>query len=188
MGKYRRKTDRSLKVTTEVMYNSNRSRHTGEGKRSIAGDLGVHESTLRKRLKLETVPTPLGRFKATFSNEEDKKLADYCRDLVALFYGLTIRILKGLAFEYADRSCADNRFNKEKKNVGKDVCSCSDGILRKRICHELCSEAPVRTLPLISDTGCMNTCNDCSIFRTMSRTGKLAQCYLFWINTFPIAA
>ena len=98
MGKYKRKTDRSLKVTTEVMDNANRRLHTGERKRSIAGDLGVPESTLRKRLKLGTVPTSLGRFKATFFNEEEKKLADYCRDLVARFYGLTIRMLNELAF------------------------------------------------------------------------------------------
>lgn len=98
MGKYKRKTDRSLKVTTEVMDNANRRLHTGETKRSIAGDLGVPESTLRKRLKLGTVPTSLGRFKATFSNEEEKTLADYCRDLVARFYGLTIRMLNELAF------------------------------------------------------------------------------------------
>lgn len=98
MGKYKRKTDRSLKVTTEVMDNANRRLHTGERKRSIAGDLGVPESTLRKRLKLGTVPTSLGRFKATFSNEEEKTLADYCRDLVARFYGLTIRMLNELAF------------------------------------------------------------------------------------------
>ena len=41
MGKYKRKTDRSLKVTTEVMDNANRRLHTGESKRSIAEDFRV---------------------------------------------------------------------------------------------------------------------------------------------------
>jgi hypothetical protein len=98
MSKYKRKRDRSLNVTTEVMDNANRRLHTGERKRSIAGELGVPESTLGKRLKLGTVPTSLGCLKATFPNEEEKQLADYCRDLVARFYGLTIRMLNELAF------------------------------------------------------------------------------------------
>jgi len=45
---------------------------TAEGKRSIAEDTGVPESTLRKRLKTGTVPTSPGRFKPTFSNQEEK--------------------------------------------------------------------------------------------------------------------
>jgi hypothetical protein len=39
---------------------------------SNAEDTGVPESTLRKRLKTDTVPASPGRFKATFSNQEDK--------------------------------------------------------------------------------------------------------------------
>jgi hypothetical protein len=95
-GKDKRKTDRSLKFTTEVMHNVNRRPRAGESKRSIDEDLGVPESTLRKRSKLWTVPTSLGRFKATFSNQEEKELADYCRDLDARFCGVTIRMLKEL--------------------------------------------------------------------------------------------
>ncbi|GFG34198.1 hypothetical protein Cfor_00472, partial [Coptotermes formosanus] len=51
--------------------------------------------------------------------EEEGELADYCRDLDARVYGLKIRMLKGLAFEYTDRNCIDRRFNKEKKNAGR---------------------------------------------------------------------
>jgi hypothetical protein len=57
-------------------------------KRSIAEGFGVSESTLRKRLKLGTVPTSVGPLKAAFSNEEEKKMADYCRNLVARFCSL----------------------------------------------------------------------------------------------------
>ena len=80
-----------------------------------AEDFGVPGSTLRKSLKTATVPTSLGPFKATFTNVEQKELADYCRDLDARFYGLTIRMLKELAFEYADRNGVYHRFNKERR-------------------------------------------------------------------------
>jgi transposase-like protein len=97
-GQVEKKTERLLKFTAEVMENVTRCLEAGESKRSIAEDLGVPESTLRKRLKTETVPTSLGRFKATFSSDEKKELADYCRDLDARFYGLTIRMLSVTAF------------------------------------------------------------------------------------------
>jgi hypothetical protein len=116
----RGKTERSLKFTAEVMKNINRCLDAGERKRSIAEDMKVPESTLRKRLRMGTVPTSLGRFKATSSNEEEKELAEYCKDLDAKFYGLTIRMLKELAFEYAQQNEIAHRFNNVKKTAGKD--------------------------------------------------------------------
>ena len=105
---------------TEVMGNVNQRLHAGEIKRLFAEDLGVTELTLRKRLKTGAVPNSLGRFKTTFTNEEEKELDHYCRDLDARFCGLTIRTLTELAFEYADRNGTDHRFKKENKNAGKD--------------------------------------------------------------------
>jgi hypothetical protein len=81
--------------------------------------LKVPVSTLGNRLMKGPIPTSLGRFKATFSNEEVKELAVYCRAVEAKFYGLTIRMIKALAFEYAERNGIDNRFNKE-KTAAKD--------------------------------------------------------------------
>jgi predicted RNA binding protein YcfA (HicA-like mRNA interferase family) len=102
------------------MENVTRRLEAGESKWSIAEDLGVPESTLGKRLKTGTVPTSLCRFKAAFSSDEEKELADCCRDLDARLYGLTIRMLKELGFEYAERKGIHHRFNKEKKTAGKD--------------------------------------------------------------------
>jgi len=45
---------------------------TAESNKTIAEDCGVPESTLRKRWKTETSPTSLGRFKATFTNDEEE--------------------------------------------------------------------------------------------------------------------
>jgi hypothetical protein len=70
MGKYKRKTERSLKFTAKVMESINRRLEAGESKRSIAEHLKVPESTLRNRLRMGTLPTSLGCFKAKFSDEE----------------------------------------------------------------------------------------------------------------------
>jgi hypothetical protein len=120
MGKHKRKTERSLKFTAEVMENINRRLEAGGSKRSIEEYLKLPVSTLRKRLRMGTVPTSLGLFKAAFSDEEEKELAGYCKDLDAKFHGLTIRMLKELAFEHAERNEIAHRFNRVKKTAGKD--------------------------------------------------------------------
>jgi hypothetical protein len=79
MGKYKRKTERSLKFAAEVMENINRRLEAGESKRSVAEYLKVPESTLRKRLRMGSVPTSLGRFKATCSDEEEKNWLNIAR-------------------------------------------------------------------------------------------------------------
>jgi hypothetical protein len=48
MGKYKRKTERSLKFTAEVMENINRRLEAGESKRYIAEYLKIPESTLNQ--------------------------------------------------------------------------------------------------------------------------------------------
>jgi hypothetical protein len=102
------------------MENIHRHLEAGESKRYIAEYLKVPESTLRKRLRMGTVPTSLDHFKATCSDEKEKELAEYCKDLDAKFYILTIRMLKELAFEYAERNEITHRFNRVKKTAGKD--------------------------------------------------------------------
>jgi hypothetical protein len=102
------------------MENINRRLEAGESKRPISEYLKVPESTLKKRLRMGTVPTSLGRFKATFLDEEEKELTEYCRDLDAKFHGLTIGMLKELAFEYAERNEIAHTFNRVKKTAGND--------------------------------------------------------------------
>lgn len=49
-----------------------RSLEAAESNKKIAEDSGVPESTRRKKWKTGTVLTSLGRFKATFSNDEEE--------------------------------------------------------------------------------------------------------------------
>lgn len=71
IGKYKRKTD-VINIHGQRHEKVNRSTAAAQDKRSFAEDCTVPESTLRKKLKTETAPTSLDRFKFTFSNEEEK--------------------------------------------------------------------------------------------------------------------
>lgn len=55
MGKYKRKTERKISITVEMLENARKRIYEGESKRQIAKSLGVNECTLRKRLKSVSV-------------------------------------------------------------------------------------------------------------------------------------
>lgn len=119
MGKYKRKTNRTLKFTQELLDEARVRIDQGQSKRSVANALGVNECSLRKRLKLGTTPVTLGRFKPVFTSDQEKELADHIRDLDNRFYGLRMKDLKSLAFQYAELNQISHRFNQETKMAGK---------------------------------------------------------------------
>ncbi|KAJ8935133.1 hypothetical protein NQ318_015788 [Aromia moschata] len=119
MGGYKRKTDRTLRFTPELMEQIRDKLRKGESKRSIAKDLGVAESSLRKRLKSNTIPTSLGRFRPTFSVEMQEALATHIRKLNKQFYGITLKELQSIAYQFAEQAKVKHSFNTEKKVVGK---------------------------------------------------------------------
>lgn len=51
MGKYKRKSERELKFTENLLRQAQDRIEKGESKRSVAKSLGVNECTLRKRLR-----------------------------------------------------------------------------------------------------------------------------------------
>lgn len=52
MGNYKRKSNRKLVFTEELLEHIRKRLSQGESKRQVANSLGINESTLRKRLKL----------------------------------------------------------------------------------------------------------------------------------------
>lgn len=52
MGKYKRKSDRELKFTQEMLVQAQQRIAKGESKRSVAKSFNVNECSLRKRLRL----------------------------------------------------------------------------------------------------------------------------------------
>jgi hypothetical protein len=96
------------------MKNINQHLETGESKGAIAKDLKVLESTLKTILRMGTVPTSLIHFKATFSNVEEKDMAEYCKHVHTIFCRLTVTVLKELATECAECTGIDHRLKKKK--------------------------------------------------------------------------
>lgn len=88
--------------------------------RQSAKNLGIDESTLRKRLKAGHGVKSLGRFKPVFSHEMEFQLVKHCKDLDDRFYGLTFKTLRKIAYEYASLNNVDHPFCTETKLAGKD--------------------------------------------------------------------
>lgn len=96
----------------------------GKSKRAAASAIGISESCLRKRLKLNTAATSMGRFKPTFNDDQEAEFAMHCKQMDERYFGLTITDLRRLAFEYASANNIENRFDKSAKMAGRDWVEC----------------------------------------------------------------
>ena len=63
----------------------------GESRRNVTKSLRMSESTLRKRLKRETLATTLGRYDTTLTKEMEEELCNYVKIIDNMFYGLTTK-------------------------------------------------------------------------------------------------
>jgi hypothetical protein len=99
----------------------------------------------------------IGRFKATFSDEKEKVLAEYCKDLDAKFYWLTIRMLKELACKHAERNEIAHTFNRVKSTAGKDwlISSCKKQNLSVRL-PEKCSLGRTTSFNEVQEIRCFD--------------------------------
>lgn len=61
----------------------------------------------------------MGRFKPVFTAEQEKELADHIRELDVRFYGLRVRDVRSLAYQFAEVNHISHRFDTEKKMAGK---------------------------------------------------------------------
>lgn len=82
--------------------------------------LRVNECTLRKRLEEGTGSSKLGRFSRTFTEEQEKELAEHCRKMDRMFFGLSYRTFRKVVFEYAERNNIPHSFSKESKMAGRE--------------------------------------------------------------------
>lgn len=119
---YTRKTEKNSYSQENLKKALDAIKTDGRPIREVGRCFNIPESTLRKKLSENCdVPTPprLGR-KSTFSVQEETALKDYVITLAKLFYGLTPKELRRLAFRYAEHSCIKHDFNQEKSLAGKD--------------------------------------------------------------------
>ncbi|PSN29111.1 hypothetical protein C0J52_28095, partial [Blattella germanica] len=118
MSNYQRKTDRQLFTENQLTLARERIA-AGSSVRAAANYLGVHEATLRKRLKPGTVPTSLGRFKSTFSKEQEEALVARIKILDTKFFGVTRKQLMIVVYQYTAQNKIPHPFNTQKKMAGE---------------------------------------------------------------------
>jgi hypothetical protein len=117
---YKRTTDKNNWTEESLKLAIHTVKVDGKKIRSAGKEFGIPESTLRKRLKEDSIShVPLGR-KSTFDAADEKELASHVLYLAKLFYGLTPRELRRIAFEFAEAKQIKHRFNKSVKLAGKD--------------------------------------------------------------------
>ena len=119
MSRRQRITERRV-CTLEQWRHAKVRVEAGESKRSVAASLGMHEATLRKRLKRTSPAKSLGRYSLTFTPEMESELCEHIKKVNGMFYGLTTQKIREIAYTFAEINGLDHRFNKEKKMAGTE--------------------------------------------------------------------
>ncbi|KAB0799876.1 hypothetical protein PPYR_07756 [Photinus pyralis] len=98
------------------------------GYMKAAKTFNVPQSTLEDRIKkartqnlspADAAIKKLGRYTSVFSSSEERELVQYVLKLEERLFGVTLRDLRALAFELAEKNDMNHPFNKEKKMAGK---------------------------------------------------------------------
>lgn len=118
--KYVRKCPDRKVCTQEQIDAAKKLIEEGKSKRKAAEMVGIDESTLRKRLKLNSAAISMGRYKPTFTREQEEEIYNHCKASDERFYGLTLNALRKLVFKFAEINKIPNRFDKTTKMAGKD--------------------------------------------------------------------
>lgn len=120
---YIRKTNRAPWCTEDLRQRARDSIATGVSIWKVAESLGIPLTMLSDNLKKAELPTSCGRFKRMLSEEMEKKLKEYCLQVDNRFFGLTLRDMRQLAYDFAEWNEVDHPFNKSSHLVGKDWAS-----------------------------------------------------------------
>ncbi|CAH0546335.1 unnamed protein product [Brassicogethes aeneus] len=118
--KYVRKCPGRRLCTVEQLEAAKKLIKKGHSQRKAASILGISESTLRKRLRLNFAATSLGRYRPTFSNAQEEEIYSYCKFNNDRICGLTLGKLRKIAYEFAEINKIENKFDKSKRMAGKD--------------------------------------------------------------------
>ncbi|XP_061714882.1 uncharacterized protein LOC133523371 [Cydia pomonella] len=118
MSTKKRKTERK-NCPADVLEEARKLIEKGQSKRSVAEAFGMPESSLRKRLKRGEPATKLGRYETTFTEQIEEDFCNYLKLLDDMYFGLTAKRLRELAFEFAVANNIPHRFNTDTKLAGK---------------------------------------------------------------------
>lgn len=106
---YIRKKPELAPITHQQIEKAKELIRDGKSKRAAAIAIGISESCLRKRLKLNKAADSMGRFKPTFNNEQEEEFVVHCKKMDERYFGVTINDLRRLAYEYASANKIENR-------------------------------------------------------------------------------
>ena len=80
----------------------------------------VPKSTIHDYLKKEVMKEPKTGRKTLFSEEQERELEDYIIKCSKLFYGLSIEMVRKIAFKFAEVNNLKHNFDKTSQMAGKD--------------------------------------------------------------------
>ncbi|XP_045452707.1 chaetoglobosin A biosynthesis cluster protein C-like [Melitaea cinxia] len=116
---YQRKTETKYKlVDLEKAIEAVRNKRLSIGKAAIT--YSVPKSTIHDYLKQESMKTPKSGRKAIFSQEQEVELVDHILKCSKQFYGLTIEMVRKIAFKFAEVNNLKHNFDKKTHMAGKD--------------------------------------------------------------------
>ena len=80
----------------------------------------VPKTTLFDHCKREFITQPRGGRKCIFSDAQEKELKEYIVKCSQVFYGLTIKMVRQIAFKFAEQNNLNHKFNRTTQLAGKD--------------------------------------------------------------------
>ena len=97
--------------------------------REASATFGVPKSTLdRHKNKKVLVPGCLGRHQPTLDADFESQLVDYCMQMQNRLFGMTLKDLRSMAYQIAERNNVEHNFRRQKKMAGRDWAA---GFLRR---------------------------------------------------------
>lgn len=116
---YKRKTEKA-KWSEEQFRCAIAAIEGGRKIREVGRAFGIHEATLRTRMKAGNIgPSKLGR-NPVFTEEQETELAAYVSTMAKVFFGVTCIQLRRLAYDFAEANNIKNNFDKSARLAGKD--------------------------------------------------------------------
>ncbi|KAJ8891241.1 hypothetical protein PR048_010756 [Dryococelus australis] len=104
---YKRKTECKA-LTPKLLEKARQPANYGVSKRKVANEVGVEDSTLRKR------------YKSTFTPDQEVEILQHFRELEVRFYGLSFKTLRHLAFMHSVRNEVTHRSDTDTELAGKE--------------------------------------------------------------------
>ena len=118
--KYERKAPKRTVVTQEQFEAAKLLMSMGATKRKAASQVGISESTLRKRLIIGKAATSLGRFTTTFNADQENDIYEFIKRCDDFNNNFTMQNMQKFLYEYAEINKIAHRFNTTTKLAGRE--------------------------------------------------------------------